>query len=342
MNEIKLDIALRSATEKDGDLLWDLHRVSLKPYVEQSWGWDDNFQRRYFWEHFSPEKSQVIQCEGVDAGVLTVEESPLGYILSNIELYPKYQGRGIGTSLISSLIEKANQRGLPVCLRVLKINPARQLYERLGFIIIGETETHYWMRKEGRPREFLPDRWETSRCFLMRVDESVLSSVQQVFSENREIFELLGDSSSAEEQANRYVRYESIPPGGVRWREQRFLIRDMENRGAVGILSAYFGYPAPGTMYIGALFLRPICQNRGYGHEIVKELEKRAAHIGFSEARAGVGLKNWQALRFWTGCGYSRITKIKGDSDFSAASMANVELSKDLEPDPQKFVPVSG
>src|SRR5512135_1688517 len=132
MNEIKLDIALRPATEKDGDLLWDLHRVTLKPYVEETWGWDDNFQRRYFWEHFLPEKSQVIQCEGVDAGVLTIEESPLGYILSNIELYPQFQGRGIGSSLITSLIKKADQHGLPISLRVLKINRARELYLRLG------------------------------------------------------------------------------------------------------------------------------------------------------------------------------------------------------------------
>jgi len=31
-------------------------------------------------------------------------------------------------------------------LYVLKVNPARGLYERLGFAIIGETETHHIMR----------------------------------------------------------------------------------------------------------------------------------------------------------------------------------------------------
>lgn len=341
MNQIKLDISLRPATVTDGDLLWDLHRVTLKPYVEQTWGWDENFQRRYFWEHFSPDNSQVIQCEGSDAGVLTVEESQLGYILSNIELYPQFQSRGIGTSLIGALIEKAGERGLPVSLRVLKINPARELYLRLGFSVIGETETHYWMRKEGQPRDFLPEHWETSRCILTKVDESVLAAVQQVFSENRETLELLGDNESAADEALGYVRYEGLPPGGLHWREQRFLIRDMENRDAVGILSCYFGYPTPATMFIGSLFLRPICQRRGFGHEIVADLEQRAASIGFSEARAGVGLKNWPALRFWTGCGYSRITKIKGDPEFSAASLANVELLKDLKPKPRETAPVS-
>ncbi len=330
MNLEKVNIALRPATDADADMLWDLHSVALKPYVEQIWGWDEDFQQRYFREHYSPSNSQVIQYNGADAGVITVEETQLGYILSNIELYPQYQGIGIGTSLITGLLEEAAGRGLPVSLRVLKINPARQLYLRLGFEVIGETETHYWMRKEGRPHDFLPECWETSRCLLTRVDDASLSSVQQVFSENREVMELLGKLEAPEDAARQFIGYGLLPPGGVKWREQRFLIRESEDRETVGILAVYFGYPTPETIYVGSLFLRPICQRRGYGQEIVAELEGRAAQMGFSEARAGVGLKNWPALRFWTKCGYSRITKIKGDAEFSPASMANVELARDI------------
>ncbi len=322
--------SLRPATAADEDLLWDLHRLAVKQYVEQVWGWDEAFQRRYFHEHFSPANSQVIQVQDRDAGVITVEENQLGYVLSNIELYPQFQGLGIGTLMITELLEKAAARGLPVSLRVLKINPARQLYLRLGFTVIGETETHYWMRKEGQPREFLPSAWEAGRCLLTKVDESALSSVQQVFGENRDVLELLGERESALSLAQQFVSYSPLPPGGVAWREQRFLIRDSEDRETVGILAAYFGYPTPETIYIGNLFLRPICQRRGYGGEVVAELEQRAAQMGFSEARVGVGLKNWPALRFWTKVGYSRITKIKGDLEFSPVSKANVELSKDI------------
>lgn len=327
---MSVDFSMRPATEADADFLWDLHRVTLKPYVEQTWGWDDAFQERYFREHFSPSNSQVIQCEGKDVGVITVEENQLGYILSNIELYPQYQGLGIGTTLIRELLEKAAGRGLPVSLRVLKVNPAGQLYLRLGFNVIGETETHYWMRKEGLPREFLPDSWETSRCLLSRVNESALSSVQQVFSENSDVLELLGEPEPPLKLAQQFVSYASLPPGGVRWREQRFLIQDSEDSETVGILSVYFGYPTPETIYIGTLFLRPMCQRRGFGCEVVGELERRAVQMGFSGARAAVGLKNWPALRFWTKCGYSRIAKIKGEAEYGPAGTANVELEKDI------------
>ncbi len=38
-----------------------------------------------------------------------------------------------------------------VVLGVLKNNPARRLYERLGFAVASETDTKFMMRREARP-----------------------------------------------------------------------------------------------------------------------------------------------------------------------------------------------
>jgi ribosomal protein S18 acetylase RimI-like enzyme len=44
------------------------------------------------------------------------------------------------------VMEEARARGVPVRLRVLKVNArARAFYERLGFVQTGETETHTLM-----------------------------------------------------------------------------------------------------------------------------------------------------------------------------------------------------
>ena len=48
--------------------------------------------------------------------------------------------------LIQALCDEADGRGIPVELQVIKVNPAWRLYERLGFVVIGETETHVLMR----------------------------------------------------------------------------------------------------------------------------------------------------------------------------------------------------
>ena len=47
--------------------------------------------------------------------------------------------------LIRDLQSEAERQGLPLNLQVLQGNPARRLYERLGFAATGETETHIMM-----------------------------------------------------------------------------------------------------------------------------------------------------------------------------------------------------
>jgi len=50
---------------------------------------------------------------------------------------------------MKALLAEADQRGKPVALRVLKVNiRARDLYQRLGFGVTGETDTHYIMAYE--------------------------------------------------------------------------------------------------------------------------------------------------------------------------------------------------
>jgi len=68
------------------------------------------------------------------------------YFLSLIELLPKYQNQGIGTSLIKDLLSKAEKNNKPVYLQVLKSNiNAQKLYKSLGFSKVEETETHIKM-----------------------------------------------------------------------------------------------------------------------------------------------------------------------------------------------------
>ena len=83
--------------------------------------------------------------DGLAVGLLRVSERESAVFIDQVEITPKYQGQGIGTSLINDLLA----RGRPVDLGVLKVNvDARRFYERLGFRVTGETETHYNMRAD--------------------------------------------------------------------------------------------------------------------------------------------------------------------------------------------------
>ena len=51
-----------------------------------------------------------------------------------VSVLPGHRGRGVGTALLSSLIERCSELGYPaLSLSVQRSNPAARLYERLGF-----------------------------------------------------------------------------------------------------------------------------------------------------------------------------------------------------------------
>ena len=69
-------------------------------------------------------------------------------VVGKIELLPEFQRKGVGTVLMKRILGEAQVRRIPVRLQVLRTNtPARRLYERLGFTVSGETETHFQMEK---------------------------------------------------------------------------------------------------------------------------------------------------------------------------------------------------
>jgi len=136
-----MHIALRTISEKDLEFRWRLHNAALRSYIESTWGWDEVWQRQHFIDEFDPSKGTIITVDGVDAGYWSVIEYDDDVMLVSIHLLPEFQNLGIGSRVITDLLKTEK----PVRLQVLKVNPARTLYERLGFEVFEETETHFKM-----------------------------------------------------------------------------------------------------------------------------------------------------------------------------------------------------
>jgi ribosomal protein S18 acetylase RimI-like enzyme len=141
-------VKLRPTTAEDAEFLYQLLKTTMREYVDQTWSWDEDWQRSYFEMRFDPAKNKIIVLDNRDIGVIATEKSEDEIVLSSLYILPEYQGRGIGTRLIKELLARAFRDGLAVGLRVLKVNPARRLYERLGFVVVEEAETHYYMKAE--------------------------------------------------------------------------------------------------------------------------------------------------------------------------------------------------
>jgi ribosomal protein S18 acetylase RimI-like enzyme len=73
-------------------------------------------------------RRSVVVVDGVDAGRLYVD----GEHVVEITLLPQFRGQGIGTALLEGLMDER------VSLSVSVVNPARALYERLGFRVVSD------------------------------------------------------------------------------------------------------------------------------------------------------------------------------------------------------------
>lgn len=143
-------IALRSASPADAEFCYQLHKAAMGEYITAIWGWDEPVQRAFHERAFNPHRWQIITAGQADAGMLDVECRPGEIYLSRIEIHPGHQGHGIGTRIISALVEEAQRTGQDLVLEVLTVNRrAQALYQRLGLTEVarhGDRGTKITMR----------------------------------------------------------------------------------------------------------------------------------------------------------------------------------------------------
>lgn len=143
-----LTLATRPAVEEDCRFAFEAKRAALGAYVEQVWGWDEQVQRDFHQRAWREHRPDIIVVDGHDAGTLRFVRHETHYHLGEFYLLPEFQGRGVGSALLRGMLARADAAGVPARLDVIRINPARSLYERHGFLVCGETETHYRMIRE--------------------------------------------------------------------------------------------------------------------------------------------------------------------------------------------------
>lgn len=90
--------------------------------------------------------AEVVMLGDRPVGLLkTVRTGPV-WDLIQIQVAPSEQGKGLGGKLLRRVIAQAMAAGVSVKLSVFKVNPALRLYQRLGFIVTGETDDAYDMQ----------------------------------------------------------------------------------------------------------------------------------------------------------------------------------------------------
>ena len=138
----------RAATPHDLAFLLELREATMGPHHRRgNTGQTPGEARARVLDHY--ECAEILEEGGTPIGLWKVSRDPAEWQLIQVQLLPRYQGTGIGSDLLRSLLAEAKAASVPVALNVLKVNPARRLYERFGFKVVGENEHSYRMRFDG-------------------------------------------------------------------------------------------------------------------------------------------------------------------------------------------------
>jgi ribosomal protein S18 acetylase RimI-like enzyme len=142
-------LTLRPAQPDDEAFLLDLRKATMTEHLSRAGEPTDEAAHRARLLH-RYDAAQVICVDGVPAGLLKAHRNEDEWFVVQLQIAPALQGRGIGEQALRTILRAAAAEALPVSLQVLKGNPAKRLYDRLGFEVVGEDQTQFHMRLAAR------------------------------------------------------------------------------------------------------------------------------------------------------------------------------------------------
>jgi ribosomal protein S18 acetylase RimI-like enzyme len=136
-------VELRPATPGDREFLVAVFRTTREDELDRT-GWsepekaafvDAQFRAQdvHYRETYPDGRFLVVTRAGEPIGRLSLAQRADEVRVMDIALVPGARGQGIGSSLLAAVMTEADAAGLPVRLHVEPWNPAKRLYERLGF-----------------------------------------------------------------------------------------------------------------------------------------------------------------------------------------------------------------
>lgn len=99
-------------------------------------------QHKYYIQSWPDAEYLVILLGKLRIGRLYKEERQDEIRVIDIAILPMYRGRGIGTRIMLDIAKEAASRRKAVRIHVEKTNPARRLYQRLGFRRVGGSDVY--------------------------------------------------------------------------------------------------------------------------------------------------------------------------------------------------------
>lgn len=149
-------LSFRPVQPSDQDFLRAVYASTRREELAIT-GWDDgqkaiflelqfSAQHHHYQQHYKDAEFLVILSGNQPIGRFYIARWPEEIRIVDLALLPEFRNVGYGSKILGDLISEARAAGKPVTLHVERFNPALRLYQRLGFVKIGEQGVYDAMR----------------------------------------------------------------------------------------------------------------------------------------------------------------------------------------------------
>lgn len=152
-----MNVTLRPATDADLDFLHRLYATTREDELTQvPWTPEQkaafvsqqfHAQHQFWHENYTDTSWDLVLLDGEPVGRLYVARWPDDIRVVDIALMPERRGGGLGTRLLRDVLAEGDASGRKVSIHVEIYNPARRLYERLGFVLAQEKGVYLLMER---------------------------------------------------------------------------------------------------------------------------------------------------------------------------------------------------
>ncbi len=176
--------------------------------------------------------------------------------------------------------------------------------------------------------QFIPAHWATARLTISDSQATDTARLTQIFNACAYIEPWDPTFHPIPEAELAQLITDSLSHEPVRTNFRLQAIRPTLAAEPIGYFHGSHHMPEPAIFFVSMFVLHPDHQRFGYGREVIEGLANQLQPRGYTGLWLRVYLKNWPALRFWIGQGFTSIVKYDGDPMHTADSQASLILAK--------------
>lgn len=126
--------------DDEKEALAELRILSMKESLEALGRFDPVRARRRFLDGFEREATRKIDVAGRLAGFYVIKDKGDHLYLDHLYIHPEFQGNGLGSVALKSIMAEAQERKLPLRLGALRGSRSNAFYRSHGFVQTHEEE----------------------------------------------------------------------------------------------------------------------------------------------------------------------------------------------------------